>query len=208
MAGDADRAWVDTMPAAYDRWLVPTVFQPFAVDLARRAAARPVGAALELAAGTGVLTRELLGVATAVTATDLNDAMVDLGARQVPAARWRQADATRLPFDDAAFDLVACQFGVMFFPDRPAAYAEAVPKKKAQDAIMRDQLVITHALLSDPEAGYRDLGTGYYEQRERTRRRASSHVRSLERLGYKVTIEPLTPDADPETGELITRTAV
>ena len=83
-----------------------------------------------------------------------------------------------------------------------------MPKKKAQGAIMRDQLVITHALLSDPEAGYRDLGTGYYEQRERTRHRASSHVRSLERLGYKVTIEPLTPDADPETGELITRTAV
>jgi SAM-dependent methyltransferase len=125
MAGDADRVWVDTMPAAYDRWLVPTVFQPFAVDLARRAAAHPVGAALELAAGTGVLTHELLGVATAVTATDLNDAMVDLGGRRVPAARWRQADATRLPFDDAAFDLVACQFGVMFFPDRPAAYAEA-----------------------------------------------------------------------------------
>ena len=73
---------------------------------------------------------------------------------------------------------------------------------------MRDHLVITHALLSDPEAGYRDLGTGYYEQRERTRRRASSHVRSLERLGYKVTIEPLAPEADPETGELITRTAV
>ena len=83
-----------------------------------------------------------------------------------------------------------------------------MPKKKAQGAIMRDQLVITHALLSDPEAGYRDLGTGYYEQRERTRHRASSHVRSLERLGYKVTIEPLAPDADPETGELITRTAV
>ena len=82
-----------------------------------------------------------------------------------------------------------------------------MPKKKAQGAIMRDHLVITHALLSDPGAEYRDLGTGYYEQRERTRRRASSHVRSLERLGYKVTIEPLTPDADPETGELITRTA-
>ena len=82
-----------------------------------------------------------------------------------------------------------------------------MPKKKAQGVIMRDQLVIAHALLSDPEAEYRDLGTGYYEQRERTRRRASSHVRSLERLGYKVTIEPLTPDADPESCELITRTA-
>jgi len=83
-----------------------------------------------------------------------------------------------------------------------------MPKKKAQGAIMRDQLVITHALLSDPEAEYRDLGTDYYEQRERTRRRASSHVRSLERLGYKVTLEPLAPDVDPDTGELITRTAV
>ncbi len=125
MASDADRVWVDTMPAAYDRWLVPSVFHPFALDLAQRAAARPVGEALELAAGTGVLTRELLAVAGAVTATDLNAAMVELGTRRVPVARWRQADATRLPFDDAAFDLVACQFGVMFFPDRPAAFAEA-----------------------------------------------------------------------------------
>jgi len=124
MATDANRVWVDSMPAAYDRWLVPTVFHPFAVDLARRAAAHPVGEALELAAGTGVLTRELVGVAGAVTATDLNGAMVELGARRVPAARWQQADATALPFDDAAFDLVACQFGVMFFPDKPAAFAE------------------------------------------------------------------------------------
>ena len=120
-----NRVWVDSMPAAYDRWLVPAVFHPFAVDLARRAGAHPVGEALELAAGTGVLTRELLGVAGAVTATDLNGPMVDLGAQRVPAARWQQADATRLPFDDATFDLVACQFGVMFFPDKPAAFAEA-----------------------------------------------------------------------------------
>jgi SAM-dependent methyltransferase len=125
VAGEADRVWVDTMPAAYDRWLVPAVFHPFAVDLAARAAAHPVGEALELAAGTGVLTRELLAVTGAVTATDLNGPMVDLGAQRVPAARWQQADATRLPFDDATFDLVACQFGVMFFPDRPAAFAEA-----------------------------------------------------------------------------------
>jgi SAM-dependent methyltransferase len=124
MTGDATRVWVDTMPATYDRWLVPTVFHPFALDLARRAGAHPVGEALELAAGTGVLTRELLGVAAAVTATDLNQAMVDLGAQRVPAARWRQANAMALPFDDAVFDLVACQFGVMFFPDKPAAFAE------------------------------------------------------------------------------------
>jgi transposase len=82
-----------------------------------------------------------------------------------------------------------------------------MPKKKAQGAIMRSQLVIAHALLSDPAAEYADLGPGYYEQRADARRQASSHVRGLQRLGYKVTIEPLTPDADPETGELITRTA-
>ena len=75
-----------------------------------------------------------------------------------------------------------------------------MPKKKAQGAISRTQLVITHALLSDPEAEYTDLGTDYYEQRADIRRRARNHVRSLERLGYKVTIEPITPD--PETGNL------
>jgi hypothetical protein len=82
-----------------------------------------------------------------------------------------------------------------------------MPKKKAQGAIMRTQLAIAHALLSDPEAEYRDLGPGYYEQRESTRRRTRNHVRSLERLGYQVTIEPLTPGTGPGAGELITRTA-
>jgi transposase len=82
-----------------------------------------------------------------------------------------------------------------------------MPKKKAQVAIMRTQLVIAHALLSDPAAEYQDLGPGYYEQRADTRRQARNHIRAIERLGYKVTIEPLAPDADPETGELITRTA-
>jgi transposase len=75
-----------------------------------------------------------------------------------------------------------------------------MPKKKAQGAISRTQLVITHALLSDPEAVYEDLGTDYYERKADIRRRARNHVRGLERLGYKVTIEPLSPD--PETGEL------
>jgi transposase len=81
-----------------------------------------------------------------------------------------------------------------------------MPKKKAQGALMRTQLVIAHGLLPDPEAEYREPGPGYYEQRPGTHRQARGHVRSLERLGYKVTIEQL-PDADPDTGELITRTA-
>jgi transposase len=73
-----------------------------------------------------------------------------------------------------------------------------MPKKKAQVAVMRTQLAAAHALLSDPEAEYRDLGPGYYDERAGTARQARSHVRSLERPGWKVTLEPL----DPDTGEL------
>jgi SAM-dependent methyltransferase len=119
--------WVGSMSEAYDRWLVPTVFRPFAVDLALRAASHAPRRVLELAAGTGVLTRALFDAlpVAEVTASDLNEAMVDLGRRHAPGAAWRQADAMDLPFDDAAYDLVACQFGMMFFPDKRAAFAEA-----------------------------------------------------------------------------------
>jgi len=115
------------MPAAYDRYLVRTIFAPFAADLARRAVALRPGRVLELAAGTGALTVELVASlpGAAVTATDLNAAMVEYGAGKVPSAAWRTADATELPFADAGFDLVVCQFGVMFFPDKGAAFAEA-----------------------------------------------------------------------------------
>lgn len=123
---DANRVWAEDMPDAYDRWLVPPVFAPFARDVAARVAARRPGDALELAAGTGALTRDLLAALPGlrITATDLNPPMVDLGRGRVPGAHWQQADAMQLPFADASFDVVACQFGVMFFPDRVAAYAE------------------------------------------------------------------------------------
>jgi len=93
-----------------------------------------------------------------------------------------------------------------FLPAKYRRMCTRMPKKKAQGALMRTQLVIAHGLLSDPQAGYRELGPGYYEHRAGTRRQARNHVRSLERLGYKVTIEH-APEAGPETGELITRTA-
>jgi SAM-dependent methyltransferase len=114
------------MPEAYDRWLAPAVFQPFAVDLAGRAARLSPDRVLEIAAGTGVLTRELVAAlpAAEVTATDLNVAMVDYGSRRAPGASWRQADALHLPFGNEQFDLVVCQFGVMFFPDKAAAFGE------------------------------------------------------------------------------------
>src|SRR5437588_7111091 len=114
------------MPEAYERLLAPAVFQPFAADLARRASARRPRRVLELAAGTGLLTTELLAASASadVTATDLNAAMVELGRQRAPDAAWRQADAMDLPFDAGQFDLVLCQFGAMFFPDKQAAFAE------------------------------------------------------------------------------------
>jgi SAM-dependent methyltransferase len=123
---DDDVRWVGSMPEVYERCLVPPVFLPFARELARRAAGLGPARVLELAAGTGVVTRELLAARpeVEVTATDLNEAMVTLAAQRVPGATWQVADAARLPFPDAAFDLVVCGFGVMFLPDRPAAYAE------------------------------------------------------------------------------------
>src|SRR3954452_20429294 len=114
------------MSAAYDEHLVPAVFRPYADDLASRVAGHRPQVVLELAAGTGVLTEAMTASLPEVriTATDFNLAMVDVGSAKVPSATWRQADAMQLPFGDASVDLVACQFGVMFFPDRPAAYAE------------------------------------------------------------------------------------
>ncbi|MFF7441893.1 class I SAM-dependent methyltransferase [Streptomyces sp. NPDC008122] len=123
---NADRRWSESMPAAYEQYLVPVVFRPFAGDLAARAAALRPRRILELAAGTGALTSALLAAAPSagVTATDLNEAMVSVGSALVPGAVWRQADAQQLPFPAGDFDLVVCQFGVMFFPDRVAAYTE------------------------------------------------------------------------------------
>jgi ubiquinone/menaquinone biosynthesis C-methylase UbiE len=123
---NADRRWSESMPVAYEQYLVPVIFRPFAEDLAARAAALQPRRILELAAGTGALTAGLLAGAPSaeVTATDLNETMVAFGSARAPGAVWRQADAQRLPFPDGGFDLVVCQFGVMFFPDRIEAFAE------------------------------------------------------------------------------------
>src|SRR5262249_15761432 len=116
-------------PKIYETYLVPLIFQPYADDLARRVAARPVRRVLEIAAGTGVVTRALakgLPGHVEIVATDLNQAMVDHAAA-IGTARpveWRQADAMQLPFPDAAFDAIVCQFGAMFFPDKAKAFAE------------------------------------------------------------------------------------
>ncbi|EGP07441.1 ubiquinone/menaquinone biosynthesis methyltransferase [Bradyrhizobiaceae bacterium SG-6C] len=128
---DFDTVFAGSVPENYDRYMVPLIFEPYAADLAQRVAALSPGAVLEVAAGTGVVTRALapkLSPVARYVATDLNQPMLDYAAsRQPPDSRitWRQADAMKLPFDDASFDVVCCQFGAMFFPDRPSAYREA-----------------------------------------------------------------------------------
>jgi SAM-dependent methyltransferase len=115
------------MPETYDRRLGPALFAPFAVHLGAMAAALSPHRVLELAAGTGIATAELVRVLpeAVITATDLNPAMVSWAAEHVAGATWLPADAQHLDLPDSAYDLVVCQFGVMFFPDKPAAFAEA-----------------------------------------------------------------------------------
>src|SRR2546423_3340642 len=128
---DMDRSFSGSMPEFYDRILVPVMFEPFAQDLAERLAGMKSGHVLEIAAGTGVVTRALarvLPVEVAITATDLNPAMLDQAKSHAGIQRveWQEADALALPFGDRLFDCVVCQFGVMFFPDKQAGFREAL----------------------------------------------------------------------------------
>ena len=127
---ESDKVFSGSMPEIYETYLVPLIFETYAADLARRLAARPLAQVLEIAAGTGVVTRALastLPERVSIIATDLNPPMLEK-ARAIGTKRpveWRQADAMELLFDDGTFDAVVCQFGVMFFPEKAKAFAEA-----------------------------------------------------------------------------------
>jgi ubiquinone/menaquinone biosynthesis C-methylase UbiE len=128
---EADKVFAGSIPENYDRSMVPLIFESYARDMAQRVAAVAPKAVLETAAGSGVVTRAVASVLSAdasYVVTDLNQPMLDYAQAKQGAdgrIRWRQADAQALPFEDAAFDVVCCQFGAMFFPDRPSGYREA-----------------------------------------------------------------------------------
>jgi SAM-dependent methyltransferase len=119
-----------SVPANYEQYMVPLLFRPYAEQLAQRAQQWQPKRILETAAGTGVVTRELARALpdAEIVATDFNQAMLDVAATRVqsPNVSFRQADALDLPFDDREFDLVVCQFGVMFYPDKVKGNSEAL----------------------------------------------------------------------------------
>jgi ubiquinone/menaquinone biosynthesis C-methylase UbiE len=127
-----DKVFSGSIPELYDRYLVPLIFESYATDLAARIAKTTPRDVLETAAGTGVLTTAMvsrLPTETRIVSTDLNQPMLDYASAKPSLhdrVTWQQADAQALPFDDATFDVVTCQFGMMFLPDKVKGYSEAL----------------------------------------------------------------------------------
>jgi ubiquinone/menaquinone biosynthesis C-methylase UbiE len=129
MTHDEDAVFAGSVPELYDHYLVPLIFEDYAADLVERVRGHAPSAVLEVAAGTGVVSRALaasLPASVEVTCTDLNQHMIDhaVSVGTDRAVQWQQADVMQLPFVDDSFDVAVCQFGVMFFPDKTAAYRE------------------------------------------------------------------------------------
>lgn len=157
-------AFVGSIPENYDRYLGPILFEPYAAALVEQLHLPANASVLELACGTGIVTRRLrdrLDPAAKIVATDLNEAMLACAARKFTdqdQVEWKQADATNLPFADCSFDAVVCQFGLMFFPDKHQAVREAYRVLKpggvfvfnVWDAIeLNDLPNLAHTIISD-----------------------------------------------------------
>jgi ubiquinone/menaquinone biosynthesis C-methylase UbiE len=127
---DQHAAFVGSIPENYDRYLGPCLFEDYAADIAQRVNVPDGGSVLEVACGTGIVTRKLrdrLPASVRLVATDLNEAMLAYAKHKFQSneqVEFKQADAMELPFPDASFDAVVCQFGLMFFPDKERAMRE------------------------------------------------------------------------------------
>jgi ubiquinone/menaquinone biosynthesis C-methylase UbiE len=131
MEHDRNVLFQGAIPENYDRYLGPVMFKPWAEDLVLRLAGRKYERVLEIACGTGIVSRRLrdaLPATTEIIATDLNPDMFEFAKRKFRRDEnitWQQADASALPFPDCSFDAAVCQFGVMFVPDKAAAMRES-----------------------------------------------------------------------------------
>jgi len=174
-------AFSGSVPEFYDRYLVPWLFAPYAADLVARLPQRDGLAVLEIACGTGIVTRHLreaLPASATLVATDLNQAMVDYGRGAVPdpAIVWQQADAQALPFEDGSFDVVVCQFGFMFLPDKVQGFREArrmlrpggvllgnVWNSRDENPWARSVHATVAELFPDDPPGFLDTPYGYFD---------------------------------------------
>src|SRR5215203_3120777 len=127
---DDAAGFTGSIPENYDQGLGPNIFVDYAENTARRVSAYSPSRVLETAAGTGIVTRrlrDLLPAGVKLTATDLNAPMLEVASRKFQPweeVEFKAADATALSFEDCSFDIVVCQFGIMFFPDRDRSYRE------------------------------------------------------------------------------------
>ncbi len=124
-----DTVFAGSIPGLYDRYLGPLLFEPYAAEVARRAAAFEPTRILEVAAGPGIVTEALhrAVLEAEIVATDLNPAMLNVASQRIQSAKvsFKPADALHLQFENGSFDLVVCQFGLMFYPDKVKGNAEA-----------------------------------------------------------------------------------
>ncbi|MET4802985.1 class I SAM-dependent methyltransferase [Bradyrhizobium sp. LB11.1] len=211
-----DKVFAGSVPKLYDEYLVPLIFSVYADDLARRIAALSPSDLLEIAAGTGAVTRAvaaLLPAGVRYVATDLNDPMLAVAKQRQgedPRMSWRRADALTLPFDDDTFDAVCCQFGAMFFPDRSKGYAEAKRVLKPdgtylfsvwdriEDNVFADDATITLGKMfpDDPPLFMARTPHGYHDK---------AVIRAdLERAGFTdISIETLTAMSRGPTADYV-----
>jgi ubiquinone/menaquinone biosynthesis C-methylase UbiE len=207
-----DKNFTGSIPEFYDRLFVPLIFEPYAADIARRMTALRPRRILEVAAGTGVVTRAVAAALpeAEIVATDLNQPMIDHAKSRQNAGRvtWQTADALALPFPDASFDAVICQFGVMFFPDKVKGYSEArrvlknggnyifnvwdkIEANEFVDVIMR---ALADVFPNDPPQFMQRTPHGFHD---------NNIIRAdLKKAGYQhITIEPMEATSRAESAK-------
>lgn len=127
---DCNSCFSGFIPEIYDRYAVPIYFEPYAADLVGRIEPSAVKSVLEIACGTGVVTshlRKAMMPESILVATDVSNDMLEYARKKLHREKieWMIADAAQLPFEDKSFDLIVCEFGYMFVPDKPKAFREA-----------------------------------------------------------------------------------
>lgn len=205
------------IPANYDHYLGPMLFEPFAVDMVGRLSHDHLKNVLELACGTGRLTRHVAAMIPdegSLVATDLNAEMIKVAKSKVYSEKvvWQVADAQQLPFKDEVFDHVVCQFGVMFFEDKLKAFREVyrVLQRKGRfifntwDSL--DRNLHSHVVQRVLKEVMQDEAPDFMETGPFSMYKEAEITRLVEEAGFShVQIEPVHKKAFYENDEQIIR---